>query len=94
MTSPKVLRVPMVPLREAVVFPRTMVPFVVGRRSSLKALERALEGPRKIFLACQRDPSADDPQPEEIHSVGTVATVVQSLKVASGNVRMLVEGEF
>ena len=84
----------MVPLREAVVFPRTMVPFVVGRRSSLKALERALEGPRKIFLACQRDPSADDPQPEEIHSVGTVATVVQSLKVASGNVRMLVEGEF
>ncbi len=83
----------MVPLREAVVFPKTMVPFVVGRRSSLKALERVLEsGDRRIFLACQRDASADEPQPEEIHTLGTVATVVQSLKVASGNMRMLVEG--
>ncbi len=92
MTSTRVEKLPMVPLREAVVFPKTMVPFVVGRRSSLKALDRALEGSRRIFLACQRDATADEPQPEEIHSLGTIVTIVQSLKVASGNVRMLVEG--
>jgi ATP-dependent Lon protease len=83
----------MVPLREAVVFPKTMVPFVVGRRSSLKALERVLAGDRKVFLACQRDPSMDDPPPETIRTVGTIATVVQSLEVTSGNMRMLVEGD-
>ncbi|MBP7147568.1 MAG: endopeptidase La [Acidobacteria bacterium] len=86
-------RLPMVPLREAVVFPRTMVPFVVGRQSSLKALDRVLQGPdRRIFLACQRDAAVDEPREEEVHSIGTIATIVQSLKVASGNIRILVEG--
>ncbi|GAB4373408.1 MAG: endopeptidase La [Acidobacteriota bacterium] len=86
-------RLPMVPLREAVVFPNTLVPFVVGRSSSLTAVERALGQGRRIFLACQRDAAIDDPMPEQVRSVGTVARIVQSLKVASGNVRMLVEGE-
>ncbi len=86
-------KLPMVPLREAVVFPRTMVPFVVGRSTSLLALDRVLTGARRVFLASQRDASVDDPPPEQIHSIGTIATVVQSLKVASGNIRMLVEGE-
>ncbi len=93
MAQTDIIRLPMVPLREAVVFPRTLVPFVVGRQSSIKALERVLAGDeRRIFLACQRNAAAEDPDPEDIHSVGTIATVVQSLKVASGNVRMLVEG--
>ena len=92
MASTDILRLPMVPLREAVVFPHTLVPFVVGRQSSLRALECVEDGDRRIFLACQRDASSDEPAPEEIHSVGAVATVVQSLKVASGNVRLLVEG--
>lgn len=82
----------MVPLREAVVFPQTMVPFVVGRRSSLTALQASLEGDRHIFLACQRDASIDEPQPDDVHTLGTIVRVIQSLKVASGNVRMLVEG--
>ena len=90
MSATRIEKLPMVPLREAVVFPRTMVPFVVGRRSSLTALERVLAGDRRIFLASQRDASVDEPEPEQIRSVGTLATVVQSLKVASGNVRMLV----
>src|SRR5512137_169494 len=92
MTTTAIERLPMVPLREAVVFPRTLAPFVVGRQSSLRALEKALAGDRRVFLACQRNAAADDPAPEEIHTVGAIATVVQSLKVASGNVRMLVEG--
>lgn len=93
MASTSSEKLAMVPLREAVVFPRTMVPFVVGRSSSLRALDQVLEGPeRRIFLSCQRDATVDDPKPEEIHTVGTIATVVQSLKVASGNTRMLVEG--
>ncbi len=94
MTTSRIERLPLVPLREAVVFPRTMVPFVVGRARSLRALERVLAGDRRLFLACQRDPSVDDPGPEEIPSVGTVATVVQSLKVTGGNVRILVEGNW
>src|SRR5512137_676283 len=93
MTTTAIERLPMVPLREAVVFPRTLAPFVVGRQSSLRALEKALAGDRRVFLACQRNAAADDPAPEEIYTVGTIATVVQSLKVASGNVRMLVEGQ-
>jgi ATP-dependent Lon protease len=92
MTASAIATLPMVPLREAVVFPRTMVPFVVGRQSSLRALEHVLDGDRRLFLACQRDSGTDDPRPEEIHSLGTIVTVIQSLKVASGNVRMLVEG--
>ncbi|UCF67761.1 MAG: LON peptidase substrate-binding domain-containing protein, partial [Acidobacteriota bacterium] len=93
MASTRIQKLPMVPLREVVVFPGTLVPFVVGRQSSLKALERALaQSEKRVFLACQRDASVDEPAPEEIHSVGTVATIVQSLRVASGNMRVLVEG--
>ncbi len=93
MGSTGIERLPMVPLREAVVFPRTMVPFVVGRHSSLLALDHVLSGePRRIFLSSQRDAAVDEPRPEDIYPMGTIAQVVQSLKVASGNVRMLAEG--
>ncbi len=92
MATTEIVRLPTVPLREAVVFPRTLVPFVVGRQSSLRALDRALAGDRRVFLACQRDPLRDDPNPEDVHAVGTIGTIVQSLRVASGNVRILVEG--
>ncbi len=94
MGSTGIEKLPMVPLREAVVFPRTMVPFVVGRQSSLTALESVLGtgAERRIFLACQRDARIDDPEGDSIHTVGTIVNIVQSLKVASGNVRILVEG--
>ena len=85
-------RMAMVPLRDVVVFPYTMVPFVVGRKSSLAAVERALAENRKIFLATQREASVDDPKPADINSVGTIANVVQSLKLPNGNVKLLVEG--
>ena len=83
----------MVPLRDIVVFPHTMVPFVVGRKPSLLAVERALGDGKQLFLSTQRRASVDNPSAEEINSVGTIATIVQHLKNPNGNVKLLVEGQ-
>ena len=88
----KIENLPLVPLRDVVVFPYTMIPFVVGRKSSLVAVERALTADKRIFLATQRDAKIDDPKPEEISFVGTIANIVQSLKLPNGNIKLLVEG--
>src|SRR5918996_3428773 len=85
-------RLPMMPIRDVVIFPYMMTPFVVGRESSVRALEEALAGEKKIFLATQHDASIDEPRPDEIYSVGTVANIVQSLKLPDGNIKVLVEG--
>jgi ATP-dependent Lon protease len=83
---------PIVPLRDVVVFPHMMMPFVIGRPSSTRALEHALARDKKIFLAAQHDASVDDPKPEDIYTMGCVANVVQSLKLPDGNIKVLVEG--
>jgi ATP-dependent Lon protease len=85
-------RLPMMPIRDVVIFPYMMTPFVVGRESSVRALEEALLGDKKIFLATQHDASVDEPRPDEIYAVGTVANIVQSLKQPDGNIKVLVEG--
>jgi ATP-dependent Lon protease len=85
-------RVPMMPVRDMVIFPQQMTPFFVGREASVRALEAALAGDKKIFLATQHDASVDDPKPEEIYSVGTLANIVQSVKMPDGNIKVLVEG--
>src|SRR5271167_1536940 len=85
-------KLPMMPIRDVVIFPHMMTPFVVGRESSVRALEEALAGDRKIFLAAQHDASVDEPRPDEIFSVGTVANIVQSVKQSDGNIKVLVEG--
>src|SRR5271155_977707 len=85
-------RLPMMPIRDVVIFPHMMTPFVVGRESSVRALEEALAGDKKIFLATQHDASVDEPRPNEIYSVGTVANIVQSIKQSDGNIKVLVEG--
>jgi ATP-dependent Lon protease len=85
-------RLPMMPIRDVVIFPHMMTPFVVGRESSVRALEEALAADRKIFLATQHDASVDEPRPDEIFSVGTVANIVQSLRQSDGNIKVLVEG--
>ncbi|PYS95749.1 MAG: endopeptidase La [Acidobacteria bacterium] len=90
--SEKIETLPLVPLRDVVVFPYTMIPFVVGRKSSLLAVEKALAGEKRIFLATQRDAKIDDPKPEEINAIGTIANIVQSLKLPNGNIKLLVEG--
>src|ERR1051326_120447 len=84
---------PLVPLRDMVVFPSMMAPFVVGRRASIQALEATLAtAEKKIFLATQKDPKIDDPSMDEIYQIGVVATVVQNLKLPNSNVKVMVEG--
>jgi ATP-dependent Lon protease len=85
-------KIPMMPIRDVVIFPHMMTPFVVGRESSVRALEEALAGDRKIFLATQHDAKVDEPRPDEIFSVGTIANIVQSLRQSDGNIKVLVEG--
>src|SRR6202046_180357 len=85
-------RVPMMPVRDMVIFPEMMHPFIVGREASVRALEDALAGDKKIFLVTQHDASVDDPKPEEIYQVGTLANIVQSVKLPDGNIKVLVEG--
>jgi len=85
-------RVPMMPVRDMVIFPQMMTPFIVGREASVRALEEALAGDKKIFLATQHDASVDDPKPNEIYTVGTLANIVQSVRLPDGNIKVLVEG--
>src|SRR4051794_15452614 len=82
----------MMPIRDVVIFPYMMTPFIVGRESSVRALEEALASDRKIFLATQHDASIDEPKPNEIYQVGTIANIVQNLKLPDGNIKVLVEG--
>ena len=83
---------PMVPIRDVVIFPYMLVPFVIGRESSILALDAALNGEKRIFLSTQFDASEDAPKPSEIYKVGTIANVVQALKLPDGNTKVLVEG--
>ena len=96
MTAPRdkneLIKMPMMPIRELVIFPFQMMPFVVGRESSVRALEEALSGDRRIFLATQHDASVDEPSAKEIYTVGCICTIVQSVKIPNGNIKVLVEG--
>ena len=82
----------MMPIRDVVIFPFMMTPFVVGRESSVRALEEAMAGDKKIFLATQHDASIDEPKPHEIYNVGCIVNIVQSLRLPDGNIKVLVEG--
>src|SRR6202046_689796 len=82
----------MMPIRDMVIFPYMMTPFVVGRESSVRALEEALTGDRKIFLATQHDASVDEPNADDIYQTGTIGNIVQSVKMPDGNIKVLVEG--
>src|SRR5512134_497672 len=83
---------PMVPLRDVVVFPHMMIPFVIGRQSSIRARDHAVARGKRIFLSAQHDATRDNPAPEEIFTLGTICNIVQSLKLPDGNVKVLVEG--
>ncbi len=90
--SRDVRKLPMMPIRDMVIFPHMMTPFVVGRDSSVRALEEALTGDRKIFLATQHDASIDEPSADDIFETGTIGNIVQSVKMPDGNIKVLVEG--
>lgn len=83
---------PVIPLRDVVLFPRMMMPFVVGRPSSKRVLEHALMTDKRVFVAAQHDASVDDPGPSDIHGMGCVAKVTQSLTLPDGNIKVLIEG--
>jgi ATP-dependent Lon protease len=86
-------RLPVLPLRDIVVFPQMIVPLFVGREKSVAALEAAMEAEKTVFLLSQRDPADEDPAADELYDVGTVATVLQLLKLPDGTVKVLVEGQ-
>jgi ATP-dependent Lon protease len=88
----EVRKLPMMPIRDMVIFPHMMTPFVVGRESSVRALEEALTGDRKIFLATQHDASVDEPSADDIYETGTIGNIVQSVRMPDGNIKVLVEG--
>ena len=85
-------KLPMMPIREMVIFPHMMAPFVVGRESSVRALEEALNGDRRIFLATQHDASVDEPTADDIYTVGVIGNIVQSVRMPDGNINVLFEG--
>ena len=84
---------PVLPLRDIVVFPQMIVPLFVGRDKSVKALEAVMHGDKTVFLLSQKNPGDEDPAEGELYDVGTVATVLQLLKLPDGTVKVLVEGQ-
>ncbi len=83
---------PLLPLRDVVVFPHMVVPLFVGREKSIQALEAAMEGSKEILLVAQKDASTDEPGPKDVFGMGTLATVLQMLRLPDGTVKVLVEG--
>ncbi|MCO7231139.1 MULTISPECIES: endopeptidase La [unclassified Cobetia] len=86
------LTLPLLPLRDVVVYPQMVIPLFVGREKSIQALEVAMEGDKKILLAAQREASQDDPTAEDLFAIGTVADIMQLLKLPDGTVKVLIEG--
>ncbi|KTC77027.1 ATP-dependent protease La [Legionella brunensis] len=84
---------PVLPLRDVVVYPHMVIPLFVGREKSIKALEASMVDNKQIFLVAQKKSSNDDPGPEDVYTVGTVSSVLQLLKLPDGTVKVLVEGE-
>jgi ATP-dependent Lon protease len=87
------MRMPLLPLRDIVVFPHMVVPLFVGRQRSIKALEEATQKQGPIFLSSQKDAKTNDPTEDDIYKIGTLGTVVQMLKLPDGTVKVLIEGK-
>ncbi|MBI5506097.1 MAG: LON peptidase substrate-binding domain-containing protein, partial [Deltaproteobacteria bacterium] len=85
--------IPLLPLRDIIVFPHMVVPLFVGRQKSIAALEAAMAGDHAILLAAQKEAKTNDPAREDIHAVGTLGHVVQLLRLPDGTVKVLVEGK-
>ena len=92
MTTASVLELPVLPLRDVVVFPHMVIPLFVGREKSVHALESAMKSDKQILLVSQREASVDHPTAKDVYQIGCVATILQLLKLPDGNVKVLVEG--
>ena len=94
MPSDKALKeIPLLPLRDILVFPSTVVPLFVGREKSIQALEQAMATNKEILLAAQKKAKINEPSKEDIFTVGTVSTILQLLRLPDGTVKVLVEGQ-
>nr|HQV22429.1 LON peptidase substrate-binding domain-containing protein [Agitococcus sp.] len=93
MYESELIDLPLLPLRDVVVYPHMVIPLFVGRDKSIQALETAMNGQKKIFVVAQKDAADDDPNQAGLYSVGTVATILQLLKLPDGTVKVLVEGQ-
>lgn len=91
-SDPRPVELPVLPLRDVVVYPHMVIPLFVGREKSIRALDVAMEGDKQILLVAQRSPDVDDPRESDLHSVGTLATLLQLLKLPDGTIKVLVEG--
>ena len=90
--KPKPVIVPLLPMREEIVFPGTTAPFFVGRQSSMDALDRALSGDREIFVVTQRDSSVENPKESDLYEIGVLGSVLQVMRLPNGTVKALFEG--
>ncbi len=91
--SEKIVEVPLLPLRDIVLFPHMVAPLFVGREKSVKAIEEAMANKQDILLAAQRDAKIDDPAEKDIHKIGTLGTILQLLRLPDGTVKVLIEGK-
>ncbi len=94
MYDDKLLDLPLLPLRDVVIYPHMVIPLFVGREKSIHALETAMGASKQIFLVAQQDAADDDPQEDGLYNIGTVSTILQLLKLPDGTVKVLVEGNF
>src|SRR5690554_5480373 len=90
--SSEPMNLPLLPLRDVVVFPHMVLPLFVGRARSIKAVELAMEEGNNIMLVAQKSASKDDPSPEDLYDIGCAANILQLLKLPDGTVKVLVEG--
>lgn len=92
-TATAVFELPLLPLRDVVVYPQMVIPLFVGREKSIHALEAAMASDKKVFLLAQKDAEIDDPEIEDLYTIGTRATILQLLRLPDGTVKVLIEGE-
>src|SRR5690348_9064129 len=90
--TPEIVQYPLLPLRDVVVFPHMVIPLFVGRPKSIKALETAMEAGKSIVLVAQKSAAKDEPAPDDLYDVGSIANILQMLKLPDGTVKVLVEG--
>src|SRR5690606_7693614 len=93
MSESKTQQLPLLPLRDLIIFPHMMMPLFVGREKSINALEEAMSKQTDIVLAAQKDAKTNNPEPKDIYSVGTIGTIIQLLRLPDGTVKVLVEGK-
>ena len=94
MSDHPVLELPLLPLRDVVVYPHMVLPLFVGRERSIEALEHAMANDKQVLLVAQCNASEDDPGADDIYQVGTVSNILQLLKLPDGTIKVLVEGGF